>query len=1096
MRRFAWLLLVVLATPLLATPASAQYFGQNKVQYDDFDFRILETEHFQIYYYPEEEQAARDAGRMVERWYERHTQTFLHRFQEKKPIILYANDADFQQTNVTEGTIGPGTGGFTEPRKERVVMPLTGAYGSTDHVLGHELVHSFQFDIALNQEMGLNLRLVPLWLVEGMAEYLTIGRYDPHTAMWMRDAVLRDDVPTIAEMANPREYFPYRYGQALLAYVAGKYGDQSVTNLYKLAGRVGVDSASGFLYGISSDSLSNEWAQAMNDAYTPLLKDRTPADSAGTRVLARDIDAGNLNVAPTLSPDGRYVAFLSERDLFDITLFVADAETGEVFESLGSVSTTLDLDAIRFISSAGTWDPTGRKLAFVSFANGDNEISVWNVESGDIETSFKVQGVTAIKNPAWSPDGTKIAFSGMEGGISDLYVLNMETDAVRQLTNDRYADLQPTWSPDGSQLAFTTDRGSTELNGLDVSQDMQVATVDVQSREVTVYEPFEEAHHHNPQWSPDGRSLYFISTWDGFKDIYRYALADEALYRVTRLQTGVSGITDMSPAMSIARQNGDMMFSVYSDGTYTGFRLSGADAQGTRIEPPYVPEGIRSVASLDLSLTPPDSAARASASADSMQLAADSSLADAAADTTAADTSRAMPETSDPALTDTPLAGAAAPDSTAPDSTTLARRRRMPPAGTLPPYDVADSESIVASYLSDPGTGLPPSPDFPTDDASSRLTLEGIYPPSVGVSVGGPFGGGVAGGVGFRFSDMLGNQRLDAVVQANGTFRDIGGGVSYLNRGNRFNYGASGSHTPIPYRRQLIRTPQGFSIATQRLYISQVSLNGSYPLNTVRRFETSIGGIRYGFGTNVQGPFEDQIEAQFRDPANQLFAQSSAAYVVDFADFGLTSPVRGARYRFQVSPRVGTQTFLGALVDLRRYLYAKPFTFAVQGVHLGNYGAGEGDIFTDEFLGFSNSQAFVRGYGFRSFEEAADCVDQGEESGSICQGDFARLTGTRVLKTSVEARIPLLGVKPLSLLEFPYLPTEVALFTDAGVAWTHSEPFELTFEQDSVARVPVVSSGVAFRFNVLGSLILEPYWAYAFQRNQPSTFGLLFQPGW
>ena len=458
MRRFAWVLLALFATALIAAPASAQYFGKNKVQYEDFDFQVLETENFRIHFYPEEEQAARDAARMAERWYERHAQTFLHRFDEKKPIILYANDADFQQTNVTESTIGPGTGGFTEPRRERVVMPLTGTYGATDHVLGHELVHSFQFDIALNQETGLNLQQVPLWLVEGMAEYLTVGRYDPHTAMWMRDAVLRDDVPTIEEMANPQEYFPYRYGQALLAYVGGKYGDQAVTNLYKLAGRVGVDSASAFLYGISADSLSNEWAHAMDNAYSPLVENRTPPDSAGTRVLARDIDAGNLNVAPTLSPDGRYVAFLSERNLFDITLFVADAETGEVLESLGSVATTLDLDAVRFISSAGSWDPSGRKLAFVSFANGDNEISVWDVESGDIERSFKVQGVSAIKNPAWSPDGTKIAFSGMEGGISDLYVLNLETDAVRQLTNDRYADLQPTWSPDGTQLAFSTDR--------------------------------------------------------------------------------------------------------------------------------------------------------------------------------------------------------------------------------------------------------------------------------------------------------------------------------------------------------------------------------------------------------------------------------------------------------------------------------------------------------------------------------------------------------------------------------------------------------------------------------------------------------------
>lgn len=90
--------------------ASAQYFGRNKVQYDRFAFRSFETEHFRIYYYPEAEQAARDAGRMAERWYERHRRTYLNTFGERKPILLYANDADFQQTNAIGGLIGEGTG--------------------------------------------------------------------------------------------------------------------------------------------------------------------------------------------------------------------------------------------------------------------------------------------------------------------------------------------------------------------------------------------------------------------------------------------------------------------------------------------------------------------------------------------------------------------------------------------------------------------------------------------------------------------------------------------------------------------------------------------------------------------------------------------------------------------------------------------------------------------------------------------------------------------------------------------------------------------------------------------------------------------------
>ena len=264
-------------------PATAQYFGQNKVQYDDFEFKTYNTDHFDIYFYPEEREAVMDAGRMAERWYQRHSRTFLREFKQRKPLIFYANSADFQQTNAVRGRLGQGTGGVTESIKERVIMPLTGSYKETDHVLGHELVHSFQYDIALRRNNGgFSLRNLPLWLVEGMAEYLSVGSVDPHTAMWLRDAALREDLPTIRQMTrNMREYFPYRYGQAYSAYIGGKYGDAAVTDLYKLSGRVGVDSAFVYSLGITTDSLSNEWKQSVRETYLPRTEGRTPVDSVG-----------------------------------------------------------------------------------------------------------------------------------------------------------------------------------------------------------------------------------------------------------------------------------------------------------------------------------------------------------------------------------------------------------------------------------------------------------------------------------------------------------------------------------------------------------------------------------------------------------------------------------------------------------------------------------------------------------------------------------------------------------------------------------------------------------------------------------------------
>jgi hypothetical protein len=99
--------------------------------------------------------------------------------------------------------IGEGTGGVTESLRRRIVMPFAASLGETDHVLGHELVHAFQYDI-----LGSNLAM-PLWFIEGMAEYASPGATDAQTAVWLRDAAEAERLPTLDKLDGPR-YFPYR----------------------------------------------------------------------------------------------------------------------------------------------------------------------------------------------------------------------------------------------------------------------------------------------------------------------------------------------------------------------------------------------------------------------------------------------------------------------------------------------------------------------------------------------------------------------------------------------------------------------------------------------------------------------------------------------------------------------------------------------------------------------------------------------------------------------------------------------------------------------------------------------------------------------
>ncbi len=1014
------------------TPASveAQYFGRNKVQYDRFDFKHFETEHFVIYYYPEEEQAVRDAARMAERWYSRHSRTYLREFNEKKPLIFYANDADFHQTNVIGGLIGEGTGGVTESLKQRVIMPLTGSYAETDHVLGHELVHSFQYDIGLSDQdpIRFNLALLPLWMIEGTAEYLSVGRSDSHTAMWLRDALLRDDLPTIEQLTRDQRYFPYRFGQAYMAYVGGKYGDAAVANLFKLAGRAGVDSAFVYALGITTDSLSTEWKQVVRKTYEPFMENKTPPEESGRRILAPDIDGGEVNLSPALSPDGDYIAFLSERDLFSINLFVADAKTGKVISSLKNPAANPHMDALRFIQSAGSWSPDGRRLAFVSFADGDNRISIFDVRRRKVRQNIAVEGVTALTNLAWSPDGSSIAFTGLEGGISDLYVLNLETSAVRQLTNDRYADLQPDWSPDGKYIAFTTDRGEnpTDFDQLEYQKN-GIALFDLERNEIRSLRPFGDVLHHNPQFSPDGKDLYFISDQNGFKDVYRLDLASEQAYRITNLATGVSGITALSPAMSVADRSGQMSFSVFSDNAYTVYVREPDELRG---EPaPPQPAGHIATASV------------------------------------------------------------------------------LPPIRSL-------NEGLVGNYLNDSMTGLPrPGLQWPVQEYKSSLELDYVAPPTIGVAAGGLYGTQVAGGIGFAFSDMLGNRNLYLIAQAQGTFKDIGGQASYIDYGQRINLGASAGHIPILYGYSAGGFVEGYQVVEQlrqRIFIDQVAGIAQYPFSQTRRVETNAGFVRYGFdneveqfvgsgfsfGRNRVDPDESLFFQGITERKPFYFFQAGLAFVGDYSFNGFTSPISGGRYRIEVSPNIGSETFVRGLFDYRQYLYVAPATLAVRGLHIGNYGArSTDDLFTTQYLGYSYYPAFVRGYNFRSFE-TSECIPTDIGFSGQCPS-MDRLRGTHVALTSVEVRIPFLGTEQLGLVSFPYLPTELALFADGGVAWSKDSSPTLKFERDTNEHVPVFSAGMAARVNILGYIVLESYYAYPFQRPKAGwQLGFRLAPGW
>jgi Tol biopolymer transport system component len=580
-RRLAWTVLTAALWLAGTSMAEAQYFGPNKVQYRTFDFRILATDHFDIYYYQEEAEAAGIVARLAERWYARLSRFFGHQLRGRQPLILYAVPAHFQQTNAIEGLIGEGTGGVTESLRRRIVLPMAGSLADTDHVLGHELVHAFQFDItgADVRETSAGAPAIlgyPLWFSEGMAEYLSLGPVDAQTSMWLRDAALREKLPKIRDLDHPR-YFPYRWGHAFWAYIGARYGDRTVASLVRSAANPR-DDLPGLArqLGTDPDTLTADWHRAILES-AQIVAAGLPSLESGVRpVIGRRTGAGRFNVGPQISPDGTEIAFFSERDKFAIDLFLADAATGRVERKLLQTATDPHFDSLEFLTSAGAWSPDGRAFAVAASRGGRPVVVLLDPRTARVVREVDLSGLDHAIGPAFSPDGRQIVVSGNRGGLIDLYLLTLETGALERLTSDPFADLEATFTPDGRSLVFVTERYTADLETLALGP-LQLARLDLATRAVTPLPALRRGKHLGPQVSADGRTLTFIAEPDGVSNLYRMPIDGGPVSQLTWFATGVAGITAASPALSAARDTGRLAFSVFEDDGQTIYVLDETD---------------------------------------------------------------------------------------------------------------------------------------------------------------------------------------------------------------------------------------------------------------------------------------------------------------------------------------------------------------------------------------------------------------------------------------------------------------------------------------------------------------------------------------
>jgi hypothetical protein len=461
------------------------YYGKNQIRYDNFDWQIYTTDHFEIYYYPEIEPHLERIAGYAESAYQQISSELKHDLAFKVPLILFSTSSEFFQQNVLPGAAQEGVGAFAEPSRNRILMPMDEPSDLLYRLTVHELTHVFQFDIIPTSLIRSNM---PLWVMEGMSDYMT-GVWRPIDLMTVRDAAVADIVPKMTDLqgytATGSVRMIYNLGHAAFEFIESRWGKEGVRAfVFALRKSVigGGDNAFEEAFEMEADEWDQQFDRYLKERFKPFRDKERPADYG--RDLAPNPEKSKFTQVYSIepSPSGDLIAAMSgNRKDRELDIILISGKDGQVLENLTS---GFDQDkGFEYIPTPGmrfnmvpwmSWAPQGDRLAYFVRTEKDRSLILQNVVSKKIEVRIPMNTVDAPESPDISPDGRQLAFSASSGVITDIYTVNLDTKDIVNLTKDAMADYAPTWSPDGRFIVFLKRvSGNEKLFKLDLASGQQ-----------------------------------------------------------------------------------------------------------------------------------------------------------------------------------------------------------------------------------------------------------------------------------------------------------------------------------------------------------------------------------------------------------------------------------------------------------------------------------------------------------------------------------------------------------------------------------------------------------------------------------------------
>ena len=1022
----------ILLTLIFICTAFGQSFGKNKVQYQSFDWSYIQTSHFDIYFYGDNQDLAEFTSKVSEDAYAQISTHLSWDLRKRVSILVYNSHNEFQQTNVIGTYMSEGIGGVTELFKNRIVFPFDGNFEQFRHVIHHELVHAMLNDMvyggtAQNMMASRTKVRIPLWSNEGLAEFLS-SNWDTKADMVLRDIAVHERMPTINEL---NYFMAYKGGQSLWRFIAGKYGREKVGEVFRSMKKAqSAEKGYQLALGMKWKELSDQWHKYLKKEYWPDIANRDPLEDMSEKLTDHKKNNNFYNVSPSISPDGSTVALLSDRSgYFDV--YLLDVLTGKKKETLIKGSRSVDFEELKWLQPGLSWSPDGEKIVLAVKAGATDALNIVNIKSKKIPIDLD-----GVFSASWSPSGKEIAFIGNHNGSSDLYIYDLDKEEYRQVTNDIFSDSYPNWNNKGNEIVFVSDRGDYvdgKYTGRMEEHDYRqtdiyiVNTQDNRIRRVT-NTPDNENH---PIWANTEETLFYTSDYNGVHNLYKHSLEGYShsgdkkskfdSYAITNVLTGLQQPT-------ISGDDNMLIFAGYSGLGWDLYSLNKPSEMSAQ-EVTHT-QYIKTRSQEDLSVAD----IRDTDKIDRMDM----------------------------------------------DSKGTYSKWIFAQGYENFNYSIADNnpkkEIVISDTLVD-GIHVPKAykTRFTLDMVSGNLQISNVF--------------GATGMTYFAFSDILGNHQIQFGTEMVLTLEDSDYFLSYGYLKNKTDYYFVGFQTADFFQAGY------YSLGKLRHYGLQSYVSHPFSRFQRIDFGLTWHNISYDILDRVINTLTGQEELLKR-PGSTKFTTilPTMSWVIDNSVFGITGPIDGYRQNISITASPGGKdnfSFQTTKVDARKYLrFGRDYTLALRGF----FGRSQGNKAQKFFLGgipyLLHGSGETNGIKDQSYYRSVltDTSNSNlitdvyftEYAFPMRGARFAERIGTHAALFNFEVRFPFINYLALGFpLKLVFGNIRGHAFMDIGAAWDNYDEFSSTMwpgkygTNNSGNFSPwVVTSGLGVKIN-LGYFLLR-----------------------